>query len=229
MKTNRIKSISFATAIAGLLMATQACFSQGFVNLNFESANISGYSSGSTDVPIGLALPGWSAYNINSLGTASFSQVGYNFLSLGAPGLSLIDINADGLPTLQGNDSVVLFGSLGNTIALNQTGFVPNDTESLLLDVYADDNFEVTLGGHTLNFVPLQNFPNYTIYGADISTFAGNTETLSLIAPPTRTPNIVEFDSIIFSPSLVPEPDVLNLCAIGSAVLALCRWKARAI
>ena len=59
MKSNGIKS-----AIGGMLLCVcgHLGFSQGFVNLDFESANLSGYSSPAGGVLTSDAIPGWTAY-----------------------------------------------------------------------------------------------------------------------------------------------------------------------
>jgi hypothetical protein len=169
---------------------------QSFENLDFESANVSGYPVDSiNDVPVSSALPGWSAYGINnSSGTNALTQVGYDFISIGSSGISVIDSNAPGFSPLQGDYSAFLFGSrvgsVSNTAMISQTGLVPSGTMSLRLDAYAFDNFEVTLGGQTINMIPLQTFSNYTLYGGDISSFAGDVETLSLIAPRQLSPTV---------------------------------------
>ncbi|MGD1088171.1 MAG: hypothetical protein ABR955_05545 [Verrucomicrobiota bacterium] len=203
---------------------------QDFVNLNFESANVSGYPLYSTDVPISSALPGWSAYYYSnySSGTNALTQVGYDLISIGSSGITVVDSNAPALPPLQGQYSTILFGSEANgdvTVLISQTGLVPSGTMSLLMDVYAFYNFEVTLGGQTINMIPLQTFPNYTLYGGNISSFAGDVETLSLIAPPTGVPNGVEFDDIQFSPSPVPEPSIFGLLALGGLFFGLLPFK----
>ncbi len=92
---------------------------QGYVNLNFENANIvfvSGLLATSN------ALPGWSAYS----GTNQLSTILYNE-SFGVP-----------TPTvgLYGSNSLVISGNFSVTIGRNgsisQTGLVPNGSESLL-------------------------------------------------------------------------------------------------
>jgi hypothetical protein len=229
-----MKAIKSGILIILILIIKQNAKAQGFVNLDFESANVSGYPPNSTDVPVSSALPGWSAYGINnSSGTNALTQVGYDFISIGSAGISVIDSNASGFLPLQGNYSAFLFGSsngsIGNATVISQTGLVPSGTMSLRMDVYAFYNFEVTLGRQTINMIPLQTFPNYTLYGGDISSFAGNVETLSLIAPPTGEPNGVEFDAIQFSPSAVPEPSSFGLFALGGLILAWRYRKARAV
>jgi hypothetical protein len=213
------------TLLIALVALVQNAGAQGFINLDFESANVSGYPPNSMDVPVSSAIPGWGAYSINSSGTNSLTQVGYDFISLGSAGISVIDSSAPAFSPLQGEYSAILFGSLGTTTMISQTGLVPNGTKSLMMDIYASDSFEVTLGGQTINMVPLQTFSNYTLYGGDIASFANQVETLNLLAPPTAVPNIAEFDSIVFSPSSVPEPSVLGLFALGGLLSGLRRWR----
>ena len=61
--TQSFKSVSFkiqclVVALAGTLQVQ----GQGtFVNLDFESANVSGYPPNSSNVPTNSAIPGWSA------------------------------------------------------------------------------------------------------------------------------------------------------------------------
>jgi hypothetical protein len=55
-----MKSISIGHFITALLLASMDLgFSQGFVNLDFGGANVSGYSPG--NVPASDAMPGWTA------------------------------------------------------------------------------------------------------------------------------------------------------------------------
>jgi len=205
------------------IIAVPFAFSQGFLNLDFESANISGYPPNSMNVPISSALPGWGAYFISGGTTNTLTQVGYDAISLGSAGISVIDSNAPAFSPLQGNYSAMLFGSGFVTTAISQTGLVPNGTKSLMMDIYASDSFEVTLGGQAINMVPLQIFSNYTLYGGDISSFANQVETLTLLAPPTGVPNITEWDAIVFSPSSIPEPSVFGLLILGGLFFGLRR------
>jgi hypothetical protein len=92
--------------------------------------------------------------------------------------------------------------------------------------VSAGNGFAVTLGGQTLDMVALQVFSSYTLYGANISSFSGQTEQLSITAPPTASPNEVELDDIVFSSSPIPEPGVLGLSSLGVLLLA-CRCRGR--
>lgn len=186
-----------------------------FQNLNFESANVTGVSPGSS-ISAAKAFPGW---------TTSLSPV-YDAISIGGPLISVIDRNVGvpGAGPLQGNFSAFLFGSQGVTATLSQTGSVPNGTQSLLMDVYVFTDFDVTINGQQLNMVPLSGTSNDRVYGADISSFAGQTATLSLIVPPVATPNAAEFDSITFSPNPIPEPATLSLLLCGAGLLGAIRY-----
>src|ERR1017187_9728955 len=73
-----------------------SAFSQGFVNLDFNSAQLSDYGAGPTFVPISNAIPGWTGY----LGTNQQTTVLYNAISLGLANLSLIGTNNPNYPYL---------------------------------------------------------------------------------------------------------------------------------
>ena len=133
-----------------VLLTLDGGHSQGFINLNFESANVSGYSPNSS-IPIADGLPGWSASLFNSGTTNTLTQIVYDGISLGGPGVSVIDTNAPAFGPLQGKYSAFLFGggTSGNLLSasISQTGVVPVGTESLMLDAYVyGASFSVTLG-----------------------------------------------------------------------------------
>jgi hypothetical protein len=77
-----------------LLVGRQAGFSQGFLNLNFESAQIPPSTSQGTYIPISEALPDWSAYFISNTATDQTSQVAYDGLSTGGNLISIMDSHA---------------------------------------------------------------------------------------------------------------------------------------
>jgi len=217
------------------ILLTISLKAQGFVNLNFESANVSGYSPRGP-IPTADGLPGWSAYLFNSDGTNATTQVAYDGISAGGEFISIVDTNV-GYSTLypiQGKYTAWLFSGGGQepfySAEISQTGLVPAGTESLLF--YAlnfGSPFVVTLGGQVLNVVPVQTFSNYTEYGANIASFADETEALSFIQPPATgvvQPGYLELDDIQFSPtSIVPEPSIFGLTAIGAIALGRYRWR----
>ena len=72
----------------------------------------------------------------------------------------------------------------------------------------------------------ISNTLNYTIYGADISAYAGQTGQL-LFTAPLQTGALL--DNIQFSSVAIPEPSALTLFALGSLLLGWhrCRNSAR--
>lgn len=222
----------------GLLVLTQSGLAQGFVNLNFESANVSGYSPDSSDVPTTSALPGWTAFYSNSSGINVASQVWYDGISLGGNIISVIDANAPSFSPIQGQYSAFLFGGLGTddqlySAGISQTSLVPAGTQSLLFDAYVSGaSFIVSLGGQAINMTPIESFSNYTLYGGNIpSIMAGQSETLSFVEPPAAgsQPSMFELDNIQFSTTAVPEPNSFGLFGLGGLLLAWRHRKARAV
>ena len=100
----KIRNETLLTVLLFLVSANWQA--KGFENLDFESADVSGYSPGSMNVPTTNALPGWSAYFISpSGGTQQTDQVWYNERSIGAAAISLLDSNYVTKP-IQGQYSV---------------------------------------------------------------------------------------------------------------------------
>jgi hypothetical protein len=215
-------------ALAVVIPFAPSSFAQGtFLNLNFESANISGFSPNS-QVPIANALPGWTGF----YGSTPTSQVGYDLISLGATAISVIDKSAPVFGPLQGNYSAFLFGGAGNggpaSASISQTAVITAGTQSLLMDAWSYDASPiVAINAQPINMIPLQTFANYTLYGGNIpSADVGPSVTLSFTEPPPLTggPSEFELDNISFSPtSVAPEPNPLILTGIGSFLFALHR------
>jgi hypothetical protein len=222
MKSRKVNATYFG---AYLLALSNVGFSQGFQNLNFESAKLSGYSPGSQNVPTSAALPGWSAYFTTSTLTNQVAQNWYDDISLGGVAISVNDTNTGfGFVPIQGRYSAYLFGGSGNGSAvISQTGLVPSGAKSLLMDVNQYFGFIVTLGGQTINMVPLQVFSNYTLYGGDVSSFSSQLSLLSITAPPTGVPNPVLLDNIQFSAESIPEPTGRALFTFGALLLSFFR------
>jgi hypothetical protein len=186
-------------------------FSQGFVNLNFEAANLSGYSHGI--VPDTNAFPGW---------TVLAPYIVYNDFSLSGGSISIMDSNTPyaGMP-IQGKYSALFWGANSYSISLGQTGQVPAWAQTITF--WGDDQgFQITFNGQLLNFSTLSTAASYTVYGANISAFVGQTGQLLITAPPTTVGTI---DNIRFSATAIPEPRVLALEALGILLLGCRRWK----
>jgi len=215
-----------AIALASVSLAR----AQGtFQNLDFEAADIPASTAVNSLIPISEALPDWSAY----FGSGpSVTEVNYDAISLGGPVISVIDANVAVFRPLQGTYSAFLFGG-GETgtltsASISQTGTVPTGTQSLQFDAYVSGSpFVVTLGGQSIDMVPLETFAHYSLWGGNIpSSFAGQTETLTFTEPPATgvQPSTFELDDIVFSPtSVTPEPSPLALMAIGGLLFALYR------
>jgi len=146
--------------------------------------------------------------------------ISYNDPALGSTFVTLIATNGS---QLAGNYSVLLQGGeTASAATISQTGLVPASAESLTFLAVGDapypyePDLQVLLGGQDLTFSAISNELNYTLYGANISTFADQMETLSFSAPEaTSGYNNWEIDNIQFSSSPVPEPGTLALAILG--------------
>jgi len=165
---------------------------QDFQNLDFESANLS---------PM------------------------YNDLSLGTPNVSLLGLNHQyGPAPLDGAYSIILqaFPYGTGSPSISQTGLVPASARSLFFEAEQSGSgtpagiLQVSLGGQNLPVYAVSSGANYTLYGADVSAFAGQTKQLTFLADAIGPgDNFWEIDDIQFSPSSVPEPSVLGLFVLG--------------
>jgi hypothetical protein len=231
----RFKHLGWLSAGLALLLSAAGAEGQGsFQNLDFESANLAGYSptppgGPATSVPISDGLPNWSAYFSSvSGGTFQLDGVWYDAQSLGGAAISVVDNKSSLRPPIQGNYDVLLSGGGGfndTSTTISQTGLVPSDTMSLQVTMqWSHIAPVITLGGLTVNMVPLQTFANYTLYGGDISSFAGLVETLSFTEPPPPSgmtpPSFLYLDDIVFSPQVVPEPSIFALFALGAIFIS---------
>ena len=182
---------------------------QSFTNLDFESARVIFTANPPDFIATSNAFPGWSVFG----GTNQAFYVQYN-VSAGVYLYGLVGPDAFGTNTrvLDGNFSA----SMGPNETMSQTGLVPNGAESLLFGA-TSSSFLVSLGSQNLSYVTISNALNsyggsYTIYGADISGFAGQTETLTFSGSGL-------LDDIQFSTVAIPEPSAISLLCLGSGVL----------
>ncbi|HTR43357.1 MAG TPA: PEP-CTERM sorting domain-containing protein [Pseudomonadales bacterium] len=198
---------------------------QGFLNLNFESAqNLPGNPGNGMLIPVTNALPDWTALESN----LAFTDIYYvsNVLGHAGPG-----------PELEGGslalgDSHLSVGFYDGS-SISQTGLVPDTAKSLQFEAQGPDagnsiegtDFSVTLGGQTLSLLELSAAPDYNVYGANIPAgMAGQMETLVLGCQGFGSGNVV-LDNIEFSPTAAPEPGTLVLLAAGGFLFARGRWK----
>ena len=212
-----------------LIFGTVDSFSQAFVNLDFESANLTAVPAGQFGgyVSSTNAIPSWTAF-IDGIQT---TQVLQNNGTLGAPSSSIWGPNSPSVGIFQGQSSVILTAGVGgHTTSLSQTGLVPVSAASLLFEAAPNysgaGTFLVSLGGQNLNYFALSTGANYTLYGADISAFGGQTETMTFSDTSIGSNfSYEELDAIQFSTSPIPEPSALGLSALGGLFLACRRWR----
>jgi hypothetical protein len=213
-------------AVSGVVLAgvTAAAIASPFYNLGFESAVLIGGPTNYT-LPIGQAMPGWTAGS----GSLQFTAVFYDDVSTGAPAVSLQDGLSPygfgpGMQPLQGSYSVSLQGSTGGPgdCWIAQSGDVPNDAASLLFEtdnVYGGfltvslNGTQLTTSlfstGQTVNGSPIET------YIARVSAFAGDSDVTLKFDVATGV--FAELDAISFSTVAEPSSPVLLTVAVLSA------------
>lgn len=228
---NLLRIACLAVASAALLRSASG---QGFANLNFEQSIITSSSPSGYGFDIGTAnVPGWTEYY--GWGDANYSggaSLAYNNPTLDAPGVALVD-RANWYPAVEGSYSILLQGGTisgghaygaTNGAALGQTGRIPSTahTISFWASTSYNSGLQVTFNDQILSLVDISNSLNYAIWGADISSYSGQTGELRFTA--TYPFGVSIIDNIQFSPVPIPEPSFLGLLVLVG--LALC-WHRR--
>jgi len=220
----------FIFVVGGLLCAgSPCCFSQGtFINLNFENP-IPPLPAGPASLPITRALPGWTGY----IGDRQEDNILYNSISLGAAAITLHDASSS-RPPIAGGYSITLQGQFNPndmpgrpSAAIAQTGQIPLNAKSLILWEGTTGSLVPSFAGQTIPLFLLETSTNHTLWGGDISAFAGQTGELRLTAlSGSMTGGYL--DNISFSTLSIPEPSVFALTGIGALLLGnFCRRNAR--
>jgi hypothetical protein len=192
-----IQSLAY-TAVLTVISSGNIAGQGTFQNLDFEAAKIVLVGQTTYNVATSNALPGWTA----SSGTNGLTVIPYNaFFFVPAVGL-------------YGSNSYPVSGIfsvwLSDSGSISQTGLVPLSTRSLLLkkgtgsELYSTTVPGLSFDGTPLSVVAVSSGPNYVLYGADASAFAGQTGTLTISAGGL-------LDDIVFSPNPVPEPATATL------------------
>jgi hypothetical protein len=192
-----------------------------FQNLNFESTTLTHLGG---DV-YSATIPGWAWNGFNFLG-GDTNQVAFNNIALDAPAVTLHGLSSVFYPAIQGSNSVVLQGGSlysgpygTNGVSIFQTGQVPAGSHSLTY--LAGSPIQVAFNGQTLSPVAISNAPTYTVWGVDISAYAGKPGELRFTAAWLSTSTL---DGIRFSNQSIPEPSLASLAALGAFG---CGWHSR--
>jgi hypothetical protein len=205
-----------------LLIGMQYGLSQSsFTNLDFESAKIV-LDQSSPYYPYAVnaakALLGWTVLG----GAPGGGDIIYNTVSLGAAAVSIHDTNGFEEPILQGRFSVLLqgqFSGMSNTAAIAQTGLIPATAQSLTFFGVLG-SFQTTFKGQVIPLTAIGSGANYTIYGGDVSLFAGQVGELRFTA---LSPGEALIDNIQFSSASIPEPSGFALFTAGALLLGFSR------
>lgn len=196
-------------------------WAQGFINLDFESAIIQTNLGTTFYLDPAKAIPGWTAY----LNGNPQNVIDLDGITLGGAMVSLQDTNATFEGTvIQGNYSVLLLSSTAGTqtsASIGQTGTIPITAETLSFWGQNVGGMLITFNGQPLSFMAISNTLNYTtIYGADISTYAGQTGQLLFTGSGTNPfAGGGVIDNIQFSSLPIPEPSVFALAVLGALTL----------
>lgn len=228
MKTTIQRNFRAAAFSSFLLLTPLGAAGQGtFQNLGFENTTLTVFVTNPWGpyYTTNATIPGW---DWSPHGTFGFgdpnTNVAFNGMALDAPAVTLHGTNSF-LPAIRGSYSILLQGGTtagglvyGNTngASVFQTGQIPADSLSLIY--LGSGAVRVSFNGQTLPGIAVGSTANSTIWGADISGYAGQSGELRFTAPWLSTGML---DSILFSPTAIPEPSVLAL----SGIFVLCLFR----
>ena len=214
---------------AGIFVPVVLYAQTPFQNLDFEQATIIpivGSPYYPYQVETADALLGWTTYQAGNIVTS----IGYNTLAVGAALVSIHD-TSDTYSSMyggviDGNFTVLLqpsFPGAGMSAAIGQTDVVPVNAQSVRF--YANGPISVSFAGLPISLSVLGMGSNYTIYGGNISAFAGQSGELRFTANAISPSGWgTALDDISFSRLPVPEPSVVGLLTLGSLLLGW-RWR----
>lgn len=211
-------------ALAGIAVAS----AKDFENLNFDEGTLSPGPINDGPQPIGTYLPGWTAH----MGPQELTEVYFGYQS-SAYGRVAVSPQERRPFTFEGRYGLLLQGgpeflssSPAVPASISQVGLIPAGTKSLLFRSDIASPTEVRINGKAISLYAVEKVSFTTIYGVDVSDFAGQEVDLSFVnyANPAE-PGFAAIDSLQFSSSVtVPEPSTCAL--LGSGGLALL-WAVR--
>ena len=205
-----------------MILGGEIASGQGFVNLGFETTTLTGVLANqhSGYYETNATIPGWDwSPHANAGYSDPNTTVEFNSLALDAPAVTLHGTNDPyGYQAIRGKYSILLQGgsqfvSSSSYAAIWQTGQIPANAQSL---TYWGGALQVTFNGQSLAAVPISVAASYTIWGMDISAYAGQTGQLMFTAPWQTSAML---DNIQFSSSPVPEPSIMSLFICGISLI----------
>jgi hypothetical protein len=148
-------------------------------------------------------------------------DLAYNTVALDWAIVSLHDRQSPYAPVIYGNYSLLFQLSSDYTEApeIAQTGQIPELSLSLRFTSRAhfyNNHFDVTFNGTELPVQFISSSSNGTLWGADVSDFAGQTGEL-------KFQGVGVLDGIEFSPVAIPEPGIWSLALLGGGVVIVNR------
>ena len=200
-----------AFTLLAVLMNAHVLAQGTFQNLDFEAATlipIPGDPFGR--VEFAPAFPGWVGY----VGTNLQIVADHNNRSLSEPGIAIMGPDFPAPSLFQGHYYARLYTAPGVLVApaLAQTGLIPSAARSIRFLGGAQDVPFLSFASQSIPLSVLGSTSTYTIWGGDISSFAGQTGELRFQG--SRT-----FDNISFSDQPIPEPSTFGLFGLGALVL----------
>src|SRR6266487_415667 len=161
-------------ALLSVLMNAHGLAQGTFQNLDFEAATlipIPGDPFGR--VEFAPAFPGWVGY----VGTNAQSMADHNNRLLSESGIAIMGPDFPSPSLFQGHYYAALYTAPGVPVGptLAQTGLVPSTAQSIRFYGGAQDVPFVRFAGQTIPLSALGTTSAYTIWGGDISSFAGQT------------------------------------------------------
>jgi hypothetical protein len=214
MNTQIIRAIFVVVLVS---TGTNSTHSQGFANLDFESAIQPLVPDAFGMVPAASALPNWTVY----IGGNQVNTMGYNSTTIDAADVSL---HTTYIQPIEGAYSVLLQSATigvpsGHPVsaAIGQVGTIPFGSQTLLF--VADYGVpQVTFESQSILISPVGSYGSYTLYGGDVSMLAGQTGELLFSVTRANNGSRQQFflDAISFSSVAVPEPTTFSLLALGA-------------
>jgi PEP-CTERM motif len=201
-----------------LLSGLRNAVGQSFANLHFENTTITTIHNPGGDTYT-ATVPGWGVFGFPY---GNPTDIWYNTIALDAPAVTLQGTDSPYFPAIQGRYSVLLQGGSTagghvyntNGASMFQTGQIPVTSQSLIY--LGGSALQVTFDGQSLSPVALSSTATYTVWGVDISAYAGQSGELRFTAPWLNTSIL---DGIQFSAQSVPEPSTSGLLGTGAVFI----------